>query len=260
MNEDNEKIFIESAGASAGKAVAFAIERNLPMILNDIERYAAVCEDDGSEARKMDVVIKVSFYHPRPFALKTTVREVRWARKTTFSDKDFPSEEVDIMQPELPLFENAANDLSMQDDNAPDSYGCYKDESLGTHTYLGYIGSLSMRNLINAARKIGCDIFRPCDWKDTANHERSVLRWNHISEKWENALCPDVNSVQAVLEAAESAGNLVLTGDNPTITFESSKKLGKEGYGVVRWNTVEVQYKIESEGMILTSMYNPDTQ
>ena len=105
MDTKLEKQFIEDTCHLAEKAIGFALARNIPLALQDIDVMKSVALNGSDTESGVDMTLKVRVLKPREYCSVISVREVTWTRRIKYSDKDFEPETVDLNQPELPGLE-----------------------------------------------------------------------------------------------------------------------------------------------------------
>lgn len=206
MNAE-QKQFMEKASEAGAKAVAFAFERNFPLIIADIER------NSGDEVEpELAVTIKLTVSHPASGVASIKVDEVCWKRQYKYTDRDFMPAEVNMQQPELALSTGAtlAKDAADEDEK---------------RLPLGKIHQASRRNLRKIADLLGLDIFKWCDWANVPHSERTILHYDHTTHKWHAALCADIDQAREVMNAADAA-NIALN-DDLTLMPETANRLKK---------------------------------
>lgn len=201
MHPDTKK-FLEAAGNAASRSVAFALERNMPLIIADIDRLTADGEDP-----ELDVGIKVKVRHDSPSSASIKVQEVAWSRRYKYSDRDFMPAEVNLAQPELEFtFATRPQVKDEKPEPADDLVGIHGREPLPWE-------KASMLNLVHLADDLGCDIYRWCNWPEVPNADRSLLRYDHNARKWDYSLCQSVEEATKVMQVADEQNkSIVLDG------------------------------------------------
>lgn len=163
MQPDIKK-FLEAAGEAASRSVAFALERNMPLIIADIDRLSM----DGEEP-ELNVSIKVNVRHDSTTSASIKVQEVAWSRKYKYSDRDFMPAEVNLSQPELFTITTPEKPKA---EISEDCVGIHGRNPMPWE-------KASILNLVKLANEINADIYRWCDWPEVPFCERSLLKYDH---------------------------------------------------------------------------------
>ncbi len=188
MQPDTKK-FLEAAGEAASRSVAFALERNMPLIIADIDRLSMDGEDP-----ELDVSIKVKVRHDSANSASIKVQEVAWSRKYKYSDRDFMPAEVNLSQPELNF--TISTPEKPKPEVSEDCIGIHGREPMQWE-------KASILNLVKLADEINADIYRWCDWPEVPHCERSLLKYDHKTRKWDYSLCQTIDEANQVMKIAD---------------------------------------------------------
>lgn len=202
--------FLDQVIALAGRKVGYAVERNMPLVLQDIERQRQLFGDDADDAERVEMSVKVDVRHPSEQHFRIEVSSVTWATKFRRVDKDFEPGEIDIDRPYLP-------GLSDVMAGAPAKQSPYANRQ--------------EENFFLAARDLGKRVFRACRDKANPNHARSIDEWDWEEEKWKTSLCEDASQAADALKAAVTLENLVLSAQGD-IHHQSALLLLDAGYEI----------------------------
>lgn len=211
-DQDQEREFVSRVCEMAAVKVKYAIERNIPRILEDIQRQQEFFGDNerpGSD--KIDVTLSLCVERPLPHYARLTVTGVSWATKVRRKDADFEAGEVDVDSPFLPGMEETMGDK-------PKKPVAKEKEEV----------NIPEKNLLAAAHDLGVKVYRTCrDW-DNPNRARSVDQWT--GKEWRTVLCEDETQANRALTAAEDMGLLVI--EQGLLTTKTVELLSKAGYDI----------------------------
>lgn len=212
-DQDQEREFVSRVCEMAAVKVKYAIERNIPRILEDIQRQQEFFGDNerpGSD--KIDVTLSLCVERPLPHYARLTVTGVSWATKVRRKDADFEAGEVDIDAPYLPGMETTMGGKAPSQDTPA----------------LAEIENIAEKNLLTAAHDLKKKVYRTCrDW-DNPNRARSVDQWT--GKEWRTVLCEDKTQAARALTAAEDMGLLVIA--HGLLTTKTVELLSKAGYDI----------------------------
>lgn len=245
MNSDIKELrkeFIEKLRRKMAAQVTYVVERNVEPLLLEIEKQHGLAADDiykDGKDEEMIITIKLGVVHPSYLKASTHVRDITWIQRTKYRDGDFPLEEIDIVQPEIPglLAAEKSPDVPADAAGESDAAGEMPEEmapSDGTDATYQAMCEYSWENLANlrgAANDLHCRIFVPCQDETVANWERTIVKYENGI--WSCHLIPADVNMASVLEDAAVEGNIVfdLFG---CLEGESIRALFKYGYEV--WN------------------------
>lgn len=210
----SDQDFLAQVIDMAGKKVGYAVERNVPLALQDIKRQKEFFDDETPDADKIEMSIKVAITSPSNRYVRIEVASVTWATKFKRTDRDFEPGEIDSDNPFLPGMDAV---MSGKSNTAPEAE--YKYETI------------QEKNLLAAAAEIGARVFRECRDMRNLNCKRSIDEWT--GKNWRTALCEDVETVEKALKAAQDTGNIVLQGLGGWLTPASKLLLLSRGYDVI---------------------------
>jgi hypothetical protein len=211
---DNNQDFVARVVQMAGRKVGYAVERNIPQVLEDIKRQRELF-GDGEEpgADRVDMTVKVSVFRPSENYARLEIDSVTWETKVRRKDNDFVAGEVDGNEPFLPGMDNA-----MADDHEPASppptaitatLTLQTDDGAGQRekNLLAAAKDIGARerekNLLAAAKDIGARVLRSCRDQNNPQQERIIEQWK--DGQWQPTLC-------------ESAAACVIKGFDGDIT------------------------------------------
>ena len=210
-DQDQEREFVSRVCEMAAIKAKYAIERNIPRILEDIQRQQEFFGDNerpGSD--KIDVTLSLCVERPLPHYARLTVTGVSWATKVRRKDADFETGEVDVDSPFLPGMEETLAGSPKKP--------VAKEEEV----------NIREKNLLAAAHDLGVKVYRTCrDW-DNPNRARSVDQWT--GKEWRTVLCEDKTQAARALTAAEDMGLLVI--EHGLLTTKTVELLSKAGYDI----------------------------
>lgn len=209
-DQDQEREFVSRVCEMAAIKAKYAIERNIPRILEDIQRQQEFFGDNGPGSDKIDVTLSLCVERPLPHYARLTVTGVAWATKVRRKDADFEAGEVDVDSPFLPGMEETMGDKPKKP--------VAKEEEV----------NIREKNLLAAAHDLGVKVYRTCrDW-DNPNRARSVDQWT--GKEWRTVLCEDKTQAARALTAAEDMGLLVI--EHGLLTTKTVELLSKAGYDI----------------------------
>lgn len=185
--------FIQEACDRAVKAVSYAVMRNIPELIDDLRRDQQLANETGEEVpTSLPLQLKLDFWSPRDGMATIRVTDVAWVQRRRHRDTDFPEEEIDFEQPNLPGFDT--------DEDGP-ATTCDQDGRL--HFGPDYADVASLHNLITAAKCLNKDIFMPCDWQDLPNAEQHILRYSARTGAWGAFLVPPGKMGETIDQAVD---------------------------------------------------------
>lgn len=101
MNEPDMN-FVETATRTASRAARFAVERNIPGVLDAIRKQIAIRDWDDEDADTIDMTLKFSVALPGPEQVSMRIESVSWACRAQHRDTDFDQVDIDLVKPEIP--------------------------------------------------------------------------------------------------------------------------------------------------------------
>lgn len=223
------KKFIDEVISVAGKKAAYAIGRNIPLVIGDIRRRRGLFIDSKNEDR-IEMTLKMIVEHPRDDKAVIEVASVVWAQSFRRKDDDFLPGEIDAASPMLPGMEGAEQPEEKLERALAES----REENGPVYE------TLQERNLIQAAHQLGKDVFRASRPAAGQHWKRSVDRWACGEPGWQTSLCEDADQAEAALVAAENLGHIVLRGElgyfywNGPSSEQIMVDLLKAGFAVIR--------------------------
>jgi|BioPla2DNA2_1021312.scaffolds.fasta_scaffold46543_2 hypothetical protein len=210
--QDQEREFVARVMEMATTKVAYAIERNIASILEDIQSQKKFFGDDGRPGSdKIDVTVVMRVERPLPHCARLAVTSVSWATKVRRKDTDFEAGEVDIDALYLPGMDPI---MSGQQKAPAAEY---------------QVKNIREANLLAAAKELGKKVYRACQDKANPNWERTVEEWT--GSEWRPALCESIEQAKRVLVAATDLGHIAINA-NGDLTWRSWQYLVGEGYDV----------------------------
>lgn len=204
---DNNQDFVARVVQMAGRKVGYAVERNIPQVLEDIKRQRELF-GDGEEpgADRVDMTVKVSVFRPSENYARLEIDSVTWETKVRRKDNDFAAGEVDGNEPFLPGMDN-----TMAGDHEPASppppaitatLTLQTDDGAGQRE----------KNLLDAAEDIGARVLRSCRDQNNPQQERIIEQWK--DGQWQPTLCESAAACKDAAAAATSMGHLYIDGDD----------------------------------------------
>ena len=223
--------FVETLGQKAANALEYAIKRDLPQLLAEMRREQWMAKEANDEeavkdAKSKTVSIQLSLYAPSETYAIVRVAHLSWSQRRRFKDTDFPEEEIDLEQPNLPGL--------LDEEEPPASPAPSRTGEESAHFGPECADLQSIHNLITAARQIGADIVMPCDWKDQPNADKGLIRYSIKDAEWTFHLVPD-GMMAGVLNAAEDHGDIVYwpqSDGSMRMTIDTRDRLGEAGFKV----------------------------
>lgn len=208
--------FIQQAIEKAGEAVRFAVERNIPLIIRDIER-ATSQEDADPDADTLGITVKLAVVHPRPQYISFTVASVEWTQKRKYADKDFPVEEVDMLQPELPGMKES---IRRETPKEKEPSNAVIGEELPVKN------TERQREIERKAQENDCDIYMPNIWKSSSYYRKGIAKYDHIKREWKTFYCD--GKIQPTLNALDGRDRDIVFDQYCMLTLNTMKRIAYE--------------------------------
>lgn len=172
-----DKELMDVLAPAVERRVGYAVARNVPEIIRDLER--GIRESTGMQ-NELPVTMKLKFTGVNPKSIMVEIESIGWVRKVSHADKDFERLQVDLEQPELPGFGDVA---------VPVRYNEVSED---------------MRSITDFARRYGKRILRIKNILDC--NCRVVQAW--CKDHWRDVLQESVNDVNLLLVALADDGGI----------------------------------------------------
>ena len=211
---DSSQDFMARVVHMAGRKVAYAVERNIPQVLDDIKRQREFFGDaDEPGADRIDMTVKVAVIRPSENYARLEIDGVTWATKVRRKDNDFEPGEIDSDAPYLPGLDD-----TMAGDTAPTKTARTNDKAA---TKEDASANVREKNLLAAAAEIGARVLRTCRDESNPQRERIIEQWK--DGEWQQTLCESIEACKDVGKAAASLGHIIIDGES--LSYESIKNL-----------------------------------
>lgn len=215
MIEQSE--FLAKVVELAGVKVGYAVERNIPLVLDDIKRQRELFGDaDEPGADRIEMTVKVSVIRPSEYYARLEIDSVTWETKVKRKDNDFEPGEVDSNEPFLP---------GMADGKKPKGDADDADDRPPVNP--------REKAILEVAAELGVHALRTCRQKNTPLDDRIIEKWD--GKAWQQTLCESVEARTAAGKAASDMGNLYIDGDY--LDEDSIATLRAAGYTVTAGRT-----------------------
>lgn len=173
-----DRELIDILAPAVERRVGYAVARNVPDIVRDLER--GIRESTGMQ-NELPVTMKLKFTGVNPKSIVVEVESIGWVRKVAHVDKDFERLQVDLAQPELP---------GLDEPSVPDfNYDECSDD---------------MRSITDFSRRYGKRILRIKNILD--KNCRVVQAW--CKDHWRDVLQESVTDVNLLLAALADDGGI----------------------------------------------------
>ncbi len=172
-----DRKLIDILAPAVERRVGYAVARNVPDIVRDLER--GIRESTGMQ-NELPVTMKLKFTGVNPKSIVVEVESIGWVRKVAHVDKDFERLQVDLAQPELPGIDDPVPDFSY--DERSDDMQTITDFSLRYGKRI-----LRIKNILD----------KNC---------RVVQAW--CKDHWRDVLLESVNDVNLLLAALADDGGI----------------------------------------------------
>ena len=194
--------FTEEVANRLNAQVQYAIARETPLLLARCRAVQKAAREIGEEITEYKVTVTCEVRTPRENELYGVgVVQMKSRELLGYLEKDFPWDNADDAQPELPGFDEE------QDAPRETAAAEQREEPDAGHFGPDRCDLQSLHNLVTVAREIGADIVMPCDWQgcDPTTH---ILQYDRKKGEWKAVKLP-ATMMREVLDTAVSFGAIV---------------------------------------------------
>jgi hypothetical protein len=230
---DSNQDFMARVVQVAGRKVAYAVERNIPLVLEDIRRQQEFFRDAEEEASsRVDLTVKVNVYRPSDNYVRLEVDSVTWATKIRRKDTDFEIGEVDADAPYLPGLDQAIAFNAEWEARLQQSQEDVREKSL-----------------LLAASELGLKVLRSCQDPGNPQRLRIIELWKGDEHGWQPTLCESEEACRQVALTASAQGHIVI--DGMFLSQESIQNLLVAEYPVCCYYKDQVKvYQLDEQGRL----------
>ena len=217
MEDTLRKEFEERCISKAGEAVKYAVQRNIIVMLQEIEhRNGMAADNDCGTGDDNIMTIRLCIVHDNYYAAKIRVKDCSWNRKITYKDDDFPEEDIDARQPDM--FEEYAKSVRPMDGGESDSGDSETEIRLQQFR----------ASVKKAAKEMNAPYYEVCQDRSVPMHSQYIDKLSPDGELTRR-MAPQAD-MRRIMEAAADQGGIVRIED--TLATASIVKLLRNGYDV----------------------------